>query len=218
MKKLILFSASLVLALTARADIIVFNTLGPGNHYVNPVGWSVGSFLGGPVYEVAAPFVAAVSGNLTTIELGLTWVTLPATTVNVFLYGDAGGAPDNSNQIFLGSGAPTTQFGFSGPNFPLVTIAVTGSVSVAAGSNYWLVLKPVAPIGFDVWNKSDTTFGQPYFSIDDSTWAPPGEDPPNPLDTLPAFRISAVPEPAVWALMSLGLLCSAQYLRGRNRR
>jgi len=47
------------------------------------------------------------SGNLALVDLGLTFDAGHQGPVNVYLYGDAGGSPDNANQTLLGSGTPS---------------------------------------------------------------------------------------------------------------
>jgi len=59
-----------VLALTARADSIVFDTFGPGDTYSQFDAYEVGTFFLTPV-ESAAQFTAGASGNLATVYLGL---------------------------------------------------------------------------------------------------------------------------------------------------
>ncbi len=180
-----------VLALTARADLIVFDTFGPGDTYHPTSGFDVGDF-GGPLpYEEAAQFMAAASGNLTSVTLGLTYLGgYTALPVNVYLYGDAVGSPDSANQIFLGSGTPTALF--TATNNSVVSFAVAGSVPVTVGSTYWLVLKPSAANVADIWNSAlPTVSGIVDQSFNDSTWYFAG------YTFLPAFRLTAVvPAPA----------------------
>jgi hypothetical protein len=167
----------------AQANAIVFNTLGPGDTYVSNSGVTVGNVVGlGTLLEEAAQFTAVVSGNLATVDLGLTGTDTGA--VNVFLYADSAGSPNNAIQTFLGSGTPTVAFGTT--NNSLVSFTVAGTVPVVMGTNYWLVLKP-ANVNERVeanWNQSLATAGSVKASFDDSTWLDNGS-------TLPAFRITA---------------------------
>src|SRR5437762_11923307 len=115
MKKIILIlGATTLLLVTARATSIVFDTFGPGDTYATTGGFDVGD-TGGPLtYEEAAQFTAGASDDLATVVLGLTYDEadgFAALPVNVYLYGNASGSPDNSNQIFLGSGTPTAAYG-----------------------------------------------------------------------------------------------------------
>jgi hypothetical protein len=187
----------------AQANTIVFNTLGPGDTYVANSGVAVGNVGGlGTLLEEAAQFTAMASGNLATVDLGLTGTATGA--VNVFLYADSAGSPNNAIQTFLGSGTPTAAFGTT--NNSLVSFTVAGTVPVVMGTNYWLVLKP-ANVNVSVeasWMLSLATAGSVKVSFDDSTWL---DQPP----TLPAFRITAqgaaVPDgsSSTWVLLLLGV-------------
>lgn len=199
MKKI--FLICLALALTARADNVVFDTFGPGNTYDPGMAYFVGN--GANHYEPGAQFIAGASGNLSTIDLGLTYFTGSDPSfrlVNVFLYGIASALPDNATQTFLGSVTPTALFdGLT--NNAIVTLTVGGIVPVAIGSVYWLVLKPSALGTADAWNLSQPAIvGQVGVTFNDSTWV--GE-----TKTLPAFRINAiaaVPDSGGTFLLMLG--------------
>jgi hypothetical protein len=149
--------------------------------------------FGGPLaYGEAAQFTAAASGNLTSVALGLTYYPgFTALPVNVYLYGDAGGSPDNANQIFLGSATPTDVYATT--NNSVVSFAVPGIVPVTMGSTYWLVLKPTAGNEADYWNSaSPTVSGMEDQSSNDSTWY-------FAYAFLPAFRLTAASVPAYTA-------------------
>ncbi len=211
MKTLALLLSFLVAAGAAFGNSIVYDDFGPGNTYQQ----SGGPDVGGPFnYEVAAGFVAGVSGNLATVELGVSFRNVPA-ALNVFLYSDVGGAPDNANQILLGSVIPSAQFGSS--NNSIVSFTVAGSVSVTMGTSYWLVLKPAAAgTSADVWNYSFSP-GNLDTSTDDSTWNPLFESNER------AFRLtaySAVPDGGSTVLLlaiALASLCVIERVCGRER-
>lgn len=204
MKKFILiFGAIALLLVTARANSIVFDTFGPGDTYSQLAGYDVGAFFLTSV-ETAAQFTAGTSGNLATVDLGLTYGRSPGEFVNVYLYGDASGSPDNANQIFLGSGTPTALFGTTTNS--VVSFAVAGTVPVTMGSTYWLVLKPdpANPV-LEEWNASSpAVLGVIAGSTDDSTWG-------GAFSVLPAFRltassVSSVPDSGSTLLLMLGAL------------
>jgi hypothetical protein len=177
MKKILLVLSAAVFALTARGNTIVFNTFGPGDTYNQSAGYDVGTFFRTPV-EDAAQFTAVTSGNLATVDLGLTLIR-GSLSANVYLYGNASGSPDNTNQIFLGSAL------FPNPT-NIVSFAVAGIVPVTLGSTYWLVLKP-STNDYGVWNFSSPAVpGSTDYSIDDSTWGSYGA-------VSPAFRLTAAP-------------------------
>jgi hypothetical protein len=180
------------LALTARGSTIVFSTFGPGGDTYNPMlAYQIGN--GGNNNESAAQFTAGASGNLTNVDLGLTYFngSNPANRqINVFLYGDADGSPDNANQTLLGSVTPTALFD-NITNNSMVSFSVAGTVPVTAGSIYWLALKPTSFGTDDAWNLSSPAItGLTAVSHNDSTWL-------SGQTTLPAFRLtvsSAVPD------------------------
>ena len=214
MKKILLVLSIGILALTARGNSVVFNTLGPGGTY-DLVGSSAvkGSATG--LQEFAAQFTALATGNLATVDLGLTYFD-PSTQgpVDVYLYGDAGGSPDNLSQILLGSGTPTAQVFTT--NNSLVSFAVAGTVPVTIGTTYWLVLKPGSATVRDQWATSDPGVpGTFAFSHDDSSWTTVT------TTGLYAFRLTAsVPDSGSTLLLMfgscLGLFCLQQFFLRRR--
>ena len=135
--------------------------------------------------EIAAQFTAGASGNLANVALGLTYRlgTDPAfRAVNVFLYGDASGSPDNANQTLLGSSTPIALFD-GVTNNSVVSFSVAGTVPVTMGSLYYLVLKPTSLGTTDAWMlSSPIVTGAAFASFNDSTWAEGNSH------ILPAFR------------------------------
>jgi hypothetical protein len=198
--KRFLLSSTLVFSLVATvyADI-VFNTLGAGNTYdQNNANLVTGpSSSVGNTFESAARFIAAAGGTLAQIDLGLTIRNGAGGSVNVYLYGDDSGSPDNLSQILLGSATPTQPFGTT--NNSIVSLIPASSVPVNSGTTYWLVLKPGSSITDDDWNRSLGTSGVQDVSTDDMTWVQANT-------TLAAFRITAVPEPSTTALPILTLV------------
>ena len=178
MRKIIVALSASVLALAARGNTIVFSDFGPGDTYSQ--NFAAGGPATSPLTEIAAQFTAGASGNLATVDLGLTYVTQgPA---NVFLYGDASDLPDNADQTLLGSITPTAVFGTT--NNSLVSLSVSSTVLVTMGKRYWLVLKPAAMDEEDAWNLGAGA-GLVAVSSDDMTWSTSG------VVFLPAFRVTA---------------------------
>ncbi|MDQ2945704.1 MAG: hypothetical protein M3Y27_07150 [Acidobacteriota bacterium] len=206
-----------------QANSIVFDTIGPANIYQQSAGLDVGTLSrvtwwnhvgisSRATYEEGAQFTAGFSGNLATVDLGLTYVAKPGagvTPVNVYLYGDASGSPNNASQTFLGSGTPTSAF-LTTTN-SLVSFNVIGNVPVTAGTTYWLVLKPAATSGLDVWNSSPVAVGATDLSSY-STWSSLG------YPFTAAFRLSAlsaasVPDSGATILLMLGSVGTLFVLR-----
>jgi hypothetical protein len=184
------------------ADMVVFDTLGPGNTYNQTSGFLVvGSSVG--LREAAAEF--ATDGDVNgpwRLDLGLTKVqNTSGGPVNVFLYGNAAGSPDNTDQTLLGSVTPTQFFGTT--NNSLVSLTVMG-VPLIGSLNQFIVLKPGAADTHDVWNDStgpNSLFCCSGASADDVNWVMN-----SPGDVTQAFRITAlgVPDSGGTLLIMLG--------------
>src|SRR6266404_2819870 len=206
MKKLLIILTSAVVAANAGADLTVFDTFGPGDTY-NP-GLALGIGGGANNEEIAAQFTAGASGNLANVALGLTYRlgTDPAfRAVNVFLYGDASGSPDNANQTLLGSTTPIALFD-GVTNNSVVIVSVAGTVPVTMGSLYYLVLKPTSLGTTDAWMLSSPPVnGLVFSSPNDSTWNQALSN------VLPAFRLTAVstvPDSGGTILLMLGAVAA----------
>src|SRR5205085_495634 len=146
MSRIILGVSGFLVAWTAHADTVAFNSFGPGNTYDGGSVYYVGKAGSFPT-EQAAQFISQASGFLSTVELALTYPSdHPPKPVNVFLYNDLNGSPDNSSQIFLGSADPVAIFNPSN-NHAVATLTVTSQVFISLDSIYWLVLKPADPNG-----------------------------------------------------------------------
>jgi hypothetical protein len=213
MKRVLLTLSITILALTARGDSIVFSSFTPpdtGTTYNSGFAWvTKGQSTTGGLLETAAQFTAMSSGDLATVELGLTYVTQGP--VNAFLYADASGSP-GTNLGLLGTGTPTDAFQSTDHN--IVSFAVGGLVPVTMGTNYWLILKPDTTSTNDTWNLSlPAVTGKVDQSIDDSTWVVAS-------DMMPAFRVTAiaVPEPSMLSLIGVGLVSLLMFRKGFAKR
>src|SRR5262249_24760942 len=129
-----------------RGQSVVVDTF-HGDPYEFTFAYDTGNFA--QAAEIAAPFIAQVSGNLATVDLGLTFYDFPyIEPASAYLYGnspDANGTPkpQNATQTFLGSVTPPVQFQTTVT--ATVSISVAGTVRVTAGTTYWLVFKAGAP-------------------------------------------------------------------------
>ena len=207
MKRLFLLGGLAVTFVAVSQGAVVVDTLGPGNTYAQSSGFAVSgpSSSLGNTFESASEFVAAAGGTLTQIDLGLTLVD--GGSVNVYLYGDAGGSPDNLSQILLGNVTPTQVFGTT--NNSIVSFVPAGNVSVNLGTTYWLVLKPGTDSTRDDWNQSLTATGVQMVAQGDGNWIQSNT-------ILSAYRIIAVPEPSPIVLTIAGLVLLAFVLKPRR--
>jgi hypothetical protein len=171
----------------------VFDTFGPGNTYSQLGGFDVGNVFPYANLEAAAQFTAGASGNLTTVDLGLTYDQpdgFVATPVDVYLAGSSGSPFDPANETFLGSTTPIGIYGFT--NNSVVSFAVAGTVPVTMGSIYRLVVKPSTTNGLDVWN---TSLGQ-VPGVTNEAYTLNGVPAIDQYAFLPAFRLTApIPTP-----------------------
>ena len=222
-KTILIFGATALLLVTARATSIVFDTFGAGNTYNDSLGFDVGSAVFFPDnysdIEEAAQFTAGASGDLASVDLGLTYFTgFTATPVNVYLAGNGSSPFDPSNEIFLGSGTPTAAY--QSTNNSVVGFSVSGTVPVTIGTTYWLVLKPASATGLDVWNAAADP--GPVLGVEDVQGHVNG-----PLFTasypfLPAFRltasgVSSVPDSGNTLLLFCGAVATLLVLRPKLR-
>jgi hypothetical protein len=170
------------LIVSARANSVVFSTLGPGDSFDTTASWAIEA-VGSPLL-IAAQFTAQASGNLRTVDLGMSFDQFFGPGMfNVYLYNDAGGAPDSTNPIFLGSDGLSGTFHFS----TLISLPISGSVSVSAGSSYWLSLQPAFENAWSFWDfSSPLLLGTVDYSRDGTTWFLAGTS-----QEMPAFRLTA---------------------------
>src|SRR5262249_41024199 len=152
MREIVLILSFAVFALTVRGQSVVFDNLEPYSSCYNGQ-YDIGTFVNAS--EAAAPFVAQTSGNLTTVDVSIgmacdffsdcdrgpgTGACYPG-PVDVILAANTGSQefpyPSSSNRILLGSVTPVVKY----PDASVVSISVTDTVPVTAGTIYFLVMK-----------------------------------------------------------------------------
>ena len=182
MRSFFVILSSAVLALSSCCHVPVVNTFGPGNTYEPIGGYNV---EGTPHHlaEVAAPFTAAASGNLATVELGLTFNVSPngQGPADVYLMAMPVAYQIMPPKCSSPSGTPMAAKETTNNN--LVRFAVAGTIPVTKGTNYWLVLKAHGSSVIDLWMMTSVN-GAIASSYDDSKWHTA------PLST-PAFRLTS---------------------------
>jgi len=191
----------LTCGLSSRASLI-YSTLPEDNTfdlvYCLAIGGTGSSWNG---QEYAAAFTVPDVPELTidTVDLILESVSSSA-LVNVTILADNSGIP--------GTALTTTQV--TAPAESLVTADFSEApVLLTAGNRYWLYLSAAEPTGRFFWNYSSPAIkgSLAYHSNTAPAWNISNNV------TLPAFRITSVPEPTTILLLGLGGLV----LRKRNR-
>ena len=172
MKRIVLVLSVFALAFTAHGNSLVFSSFTPpatGTTYQGQAWGVAGSGSEFGLTETAAQFTAMASGDLATVELGLTYFVNQG-PMDAFLYSDASGSPA-ANLGLLGSATPTNADSTTPQG--IVSFGVGGIVPVIIGTNYWLVLKADTPLTHDTWNwTAPAVTGKVDQSRDDSTWSP----------------------------------------------
>jgi hypothetical protein len=152
-------AASLAVSTQANADT-VYTNLGPSAApYFNANGRAVsGPSIGYPGYqEVAIPFTPTGNYNLTQIDVAVTYSGIPGVfgtdAATVTLASDNGGNPGSTIDSWTISSLPSS---FTGTT--LDAISVNGD-SVAANTQYWLIVSPNDSTTDDVWDTNSNLTG-----------------------------------------------------------
>jgi hypothetical protein len=189
---------------SAQATTILFSDLGPGQSYNCCQGYLVGK---GPIGSVAVPansFVASASGPVSEIDVAFQQVVGSDSAV-VSLWTNGGNALGTELGSWTVSGFPLlASIGAGG----LSTITGISGITLTAGDTYYLQIMYNAP-GYGGWPfNSQGVTGNVLES-----GSPAGTDLTGAFDVLAA----GVPEPATWAMLSLGVAMIGCAARRRSR-
>jgi PEP-CTERM motif len=203
----------LVTASDAKADILVFNNFGSGDSYQNAAGWLVGNDFSGNNIAVGETFTAGTTGTLSQIKLALEFVA-GANAGTVTLRSDSGGAPGAVLESWSVSSLPVDD----GAHHTPITLTDSLSLSLAAGTSYWVVASTSTNSTL-TWQWSNTATGNLATSFDGGATFSTG------VDTQSAFAVSELqsntattPEPSTLALLTIGTAALAgNRLRRRQR-
>jgi hypothetical protein len=189
----LLFCGSRSLAAT-----VVFSSLYPGGFYLNTGYVIEGSNNASGYQEVANRFVPTSGGILSSIELGLSYDGTP-NQVDVSLRLD--GLLGSPSPGVLFSQTVTTTFDIFSSNTNLLSVVPSSSIFLTPGTGYWIVVRPHTPDSVDVWKFGAVAGNSAYSTDAGQTWRTGGGE----YNSLNAFRVSVVPEPATLSLVCVGL-------------
>jgi len=174
-------------AVSAFADV-AYSSFGPGDSYATAaLGFYIG---GGDPQRVAVQFTSATTGVLGSVEFATQ--TILSGDINVLLF------TDNFDEV----GTQMIAWGETLTAGPSVISTLTNpfpSVTLTAGSKYWLELRPVTSGMWAVWNENNQGLANWAFAANST-----GGN--YTMINAPAFRVTTgvVPEPASMAALGLG--------------
>ncbi len=212
---LALLAFSLFCQTSARA-VVAFSSFGPAESYDTEHGNAVyGSYStgGSIVFSVADPFTCDLTGELASVDVALSFLGLNGGTgeASVYLYQNdpTTGLPSTEQSpLSLGNLTATS---FSGSVLALNT---TAAPTLVAGQIYWLEMNPTNTTTDDSWNAALPGYGgsPSAYSINGGKTFMAGTQ-SDAFD----INILVVPEPATWALLSVGALGVLLSFRRRHR-
>jgi hypothetical protein len=191
----LIFIALAGIVISTPAQVVVFNSFGPGNTYDSGILWGISGASTSYGYRGQAEFFTpGISGYLSSILLA-TEREGGSGFSNFYI------AQDN------GSGIPGTileSFANVLNADGLLTLNSTAKPLLQAGTEYWICDEPTAGNSYNGWYQNSLGYA-PGFAFERSEWdwsAVPAEHSPNSG----VFQVSVtpVPEPAV---TGLGALC-----------
>jgi len=182
-----------------QAQVVVFNSFGPGNTYGSGIVWAVsGASVSGGYRGQAEFFTPATSGYLSSVLLA-TYHISGSGLSNFYIAQDNGnGIPGNILESF--TDVLNASSGF-------VTLNSTVKPLLQAGTEYWLCDEPAADYSYNAWYQNNQGYA-PGSAFERSEWswsAIPG------AENSGVFRVSVtpVPEPSVTGLV---ILCGCWFL------
>jgi hypothetical protein len=212
MRKLIMLLLLLAMAVCSGGSValadILYTNLGPtGSAYNATGGWAICGSGNDPnnceLFSAAMQFSAVASGNVTQIDLAVSYVNQNNEKFNASIWTDVNGQP--GTQV---TGAYWDDLISSNPALQccgLVTLSGLSGVSLEGGQSYFMVLNPMNLTGmaYFVWNSNNqgATGLELYSTNGGFNWNSNG------IQTICAFDIlgTPVPEPTTLLLVCTGI-------------
>jgi len=186
--------ASMVVSI--HAQVVVFDSFGPGNTYNSGIDWAVGGAATSGGYRGQAEvFIPGISGYLSTIQLATIRLSGSGFSNFFIAQDDGSGIPgvilETYSSVLNANG--------------LLTLNSAAQPLLQAGTKYWLCDEPTASNSFNGWYQNNQGYAS-GFAFERSQWGWSSvTGPPNSG----VFRVSVipVPEPSITGLAALGAGC-----------
>lgn len=185
------------------AEIVFSNLSPPDNSYNRSAGLVVGS-PGLPIVPQIPAVAFTPDGDFTLTQIGVALLHITGTnSAMLSLDSSIGGLPDGTIESWTLTPLPPF-----GSNTILQTVTPDIPVSLVSGTQYWLVVSPIASDTNDVWNFSLTDTISPIAASHNggSSFSL------TPLSQRPAFDVlgnpvgNEVPEPSSLELLAIGIV------------
>jgi hypothetical protein len=192
------FIALAGIVVTTPAQVVVFNSFGPGNTYNSGIVWAIsGASISGGYRGQAEFFTPGISGYLSSILLAT--------------YRESGGSGYSNFYIAQdnGSGIPGTileSFTNIQNANGLLTLNSTVQPLLQAGTEYWLCDEPTADNSYNGWYENNQGYAN-GFAFERSEWSWAAIPPPAPSSGVFRVSVTPVPEPSVTGLATLCVGC-----------
>ena len=192
------------------SSTVIYNDLGTGSSvYSVTNGWGIEGAGAGRPFDQAFSFTPESTFRFTQLNVAL-GIEAGTNAVTVELMNDAAGSPGTALQLWNVNNLPAAYTCCT-----LQTLSGNGTIVLRLGSTYWVAVFPGATDTSAVW--ADNTIGAtgPEAYNTGSGWHPTRGVVNGAFDVLGA----AVPEPAAWAMMLVGIggLGTAIRVRRRNK-
>jgi hypothetical protein len=185
----LVFTALAGTIIPAPAQVVVYNSFGPGNTYDSGIVWGVsGASTSGGYRGQAEFFTPGISGDLSSVQLA-TYREGGSGLSNFYIAQDNGdGTPGTILESF------TSELNASG----LLTLNSTVKPLLQAGTEYWLCDEPTADNSDNGWYENNQGVAN-GFAYERSEWGWSAIPAPAPDSGVFRVSVNPVPEPSVVA-------------------